>query len=103
MNNPFSTEQEISEFIGQPKERLTIPVKCFFKKEFESNYNGQPVLKTIVKFSSNGNTIVWFATNRVDFKIGEDYLIKATVKEHQTYNNSKQTIVNRVKVIAEKV
>jgi hypothetical protein len=88
-----------SEFIGEPKQRLDIAAKCVFKKEFESDYG----LKTILKFNSNGNILVWFASGKVDFNMGEDYLIKATIKEHQVYNNSKQTVVNRVKMIAEKV
>jgi len=88
-----------SEFIGEIKKRIDIPIQCTFKKEFETDYG----LKTMVRFNSNGNVLVWFASGEVDFKIGENYLVKATIIEHQVYNDTRQTIVNRVKVIAEKV
>lgn len=88
-----------SEWVGEPKQRLDLAVQCTFKKTFESDYG----LKTILKFNSNGNQLTWFASGESEFKVGENYMIKATVKGHDQYNSVKQTVVNRVKIIAEKV
>lgn len=94
-----------SEWIGNVKERLTIPVTCVFTKEiYNENDQYGNNLKTLVKFvTKDGENITWFASGEVDYKMGEDYIIKATVTKHDEYNSVKQTMVNRVKVIAEKV
>jgi hypothetical protein len=94
-----------SEWIGAVKERLTITVTCVFTKEIynEDDRFGNN-LKTLVKFvTKDGESITWFASGEVDYKMGESYLIKATVTKHDEYQGVKQTMVNRVKAIAEKV
>lgn len=85
-----------SEWVGQPKDRLTSTAKCVFYKTYESDYG----LKSVVKFVTDNNILTWFASNEPDFKVDQEYVIKYTVKNHDTYNNKKQTIVNRVKAIA---
>lgn len=99
ISSKFDDSLQNSQWIGKEKERLDFFVKCIFKKSFDTDYG----LKTLVKFNCNGSIIVWFATGEVDFNIGEDYIIKGTVKGHDEYNNVKQTIINRVKILAEKV
>jgi hypothetical protein len=86
------TDEE-SNWVGQPKERLDFAVKCTYTKELFSDYG----LKTLVKFSNQGNLLTWFASGEVDYKVGENYIIKATVKEHSSFNNVKQTVISRVK------
>ena len=45
------------------------------------------------------NYLTWFASNGSDMKEGGIYKVKATVKNHDSYKDTPQTIVNRVKVI----
>lgn len=52
----------------------------------------------MVKFvDANGNIFVWFASNQTDFEKDKVYNIVATVKKHDAYNGTAQTIINRVK------
>ena len=68
---------------------------------------------TIYKFlDENGNILIWKTASNLEKIIvvdgekefeniqrGETIKIKATIKEHSEYNGSKQTLVNRVKVL----
>lgn len=85
-----------SNWIGQPKERLQDIAKVIFKKEIETLYG----VSTIVKFVTiDGNLLTWFASNPPELELQQEYNIKFTVKKHDEYNNQKQTLVNRVKVL----
>ena len=52
----------------------------------------------IYKFlDDDGNDITWFASRDIDFVIGQKYSIRATVKKHGVYRDTKQTTIYRVK------
>jgi hypothetical protein len=88
-----SKNKLVSEFVGNPKDRLISKAKVVFTKEIDGNYG----LKTLVKFvTDKGENLTWFASGSTEFKIGKEYDIKFTVKKHEMYNNEKQTMVNRV-------
>ena len=46
-----------------------------------------------------GNDFTWFASVDNDLNRGEKVTLKATVKKHDTYNDRKQTIITRAKVL----
>lgn len=51
----------------------------------------------IHRFEDNeGNSLVWFSSKDVDFRVGNEYTVKATVKKHDEYKGRKQTLINRV-------
>lgn len=101
----LAKKDKASNWVGSKKERLEDIVTCVFTKVIENEFDSYGnTIKTLVKFVTDaGNCLTWWASGEVDYNIGEKYIIKFTVKDHQIYNNSKQTVVSRVKVIAEKV
>lgn len=52
---------------------------------------------------TDGNDLTWFGSKRLDPELapsGSDVItIKGTVKKHQTYNDRKQTVINRVTLV----
>lgn len=50
-----------------------------------------------------GNLLVWFDTTPEPLKIGQEYLIKATIKKHDEYQGVKQNIVNRIDVLTQEL
>ena len=87
---------KINEHVGTPKQRQDFNVSVRSVRVFEGNY-GYTYKHTFL--DDQGHTLIWWASSEQDFKTGEKYTIKATVKKHDEYNGWKQTIINRVKDI----
>ena len=88
-----------SEYVGDIKERreMNITVDRIFEKEGDFG-----LTKIHHMIDELGNYLVWFCSG-VGLQVGDTYKVKATVKKHSEYNGVKQTIVNRVTPILEKV
>ena len=86
------------EWVGGVKKRQNFE-KLTVKKMTYIEGNWGPT--TLVIFEDVlGNLIKWFAsTNLDDLEVGDTVDIKATVKKHDSYNNVKQTIVTRAKIL----
>jgi hypothetical protein len=86
-------EDAKSEWIGQPKQRLSFEATVSFLKEFNGDYGTSTLIKML---DDNGNIIVWWAANLSQQVVqGERYAVKATIKAHDTYHGVKQTTVQR--------
>ena len=102
-------EAEKLEYIGKVGDKIQIQVtleNIFF-------YNSMYGMVTIYKFlDEDENILIWKTTSNLErivtvdgekecenIQKGEMIQIKATIKEHSEYNGSKQTLVNRVKVL----
>lgn len=87
----------VSEFVGELKERLRkLNITVLGTFETEGAYG----LTTRVSFhDAEHNEFIWFASGSTELKQGESYLVDATVKRHNEYRGSKQTQVNRVRVV----
>lgn len=48
----------------------------------------------------NGNVFKWGTTTYLDMDVGDSVSLKGTIKEHNEYNNNKQTELSRCKVEA---
>lgn len=89
--------ERASEWVGEPKQRREFDVTLDFATSFEGYYG----LTTIMKFATeNGNILTWFTSSPVELAVGDTARIKATIKEHDTYEGEKQTKVNRVTVLS---
>ena len=84
-----------SEFIGNVGDK---------KVSFEATYDGNVTFDTdyglmhIHKFHDNdGNVIVWKTKNNIHVNAGSKIEFVATIKEHNEYNGTKQTVVTRLK------
>jgi hypothetical protein len=87
---------KVNEHTGTIKERKDFNVTVRSVRVFDGHY-GNTYKHTFL--DDQGHTLIWWASSEQDFKPGEQYTIKATVKEHDEYNNWKQTIITRVKDI----
>lgn len=89
-----------SEFIGQEKDRLELTVEIKGIKYIPGDY-GTRTLYTMI--TPEGNIVKWFSTG--EDKLGETegarYVIRGTVKKHETWNDMKSTILTRCSVIDE--
>ncbi|QEQ93662.1 hypothetical protein SEA_ZUKO_84 [Streptomyces phage Zuko] len=89
-----------SEFIGQEKERLELTVEVKGIKYIPGDY-GTRTLYTLL--TEDGNIVKWFSTG--EDKLGEDkgarFVIRGTVKKHETWNDMKSTVLTRCSVIEE--
>lgn len=87
-----------SNFVGIIGEKIEVSVTFFKYNSIEtvSPYTGMNEIFRIYTFIDNeGNHIVWKTTAGKDFDIGDKLIIKGTVKDHNEYNGTKQTILTR--------
>lgn len=89
-----------SEFIGNENEKIELNNAEVVKISYFEIMFGRSVR---IEFNYNGNSVVWF-TNVLSFekqnlKENKTYRIKGTVKKHEVFNNTNQTILTRVKVL----
>ena len=87
--------QRSSEYIGQPKDKISFEGTVTLALPLESGYG--PC--TLVKFEAGGNVVVWFASGSPDLEVGRTYTMKATVKKHDERDGVKQTVVTRAKCL----
>ena len=89
------TESEVSQYVGEPKQRITFKVKeCKCVSCYDNGYYG---LSYLYKFiDADGNVFMWSTSNGLE----EDKVdtVTGTVKEHKEYKGRKQTWVTRCKV-----
>lgn len=90
--------QSLSEWVGQEKEKLEeLPVTLTAVKGFQ----GQFGWTNIYTFLYDGkNEIVWFTSTDNPIEVNTSCLLSGTIKKHDTYNDSKVTIVTRCKIIS---
>lgn len=86
----FAKRAADSEFLGTVGKRLTFRGKVVMVKEFGGDYGTSFLTKLMV---DGKDTVTWFSSR--EMYRGETYDVTATVKEHRTYNGSKETVVTR--------
>ncbi len=106
--NSYLKEREIastrvsygqSKHVGEIGKRVEFVLTIRGKNVFDTQY-GQT---TLVRFGDeSGNLFTWWASNAPEFALGETYLVRATVKKHDDYKGTKQTVLTRA-VFVEKV
>lgn len=85
-----------SEYVGNIGDKLTIEVTLTNYRVIETMY-GTSIL--YIFNDRSGNILTWFTSSYFDYGKGDEITIKATVKEHKVYENTKQTVLTRVKAI----
>lgn len=94
----YKDEYKDSEHIGQIKERIEVDIKVKKIFHFENEFGS----KKIYHMSADGNYLVWFCSSQ-GLDEGFEGKVRLTVKDHTVYNGVKQTIVNRVAKVKEKI
>ena len=84
-----------SEYFGTVGEREVFTFTVLSKREMASDYG----VTTLVMFrDAAGNRAKWFASGSPEMGVGAEYTVKATIKAHEEYKGSKQTVLSRVAV-----
>lgn len=87
-----------SQWFGELKAREIMTLTVIGTRETQTNFG----LSTLVLFRTpEGNRAKWFCTGHTELNVDETYTVKATVKEHETYQGSNQTVLTRVVVYDE--
>jgi len=91
------TTNMTNEWVGEKKERLRgIVATIKMVRTIPSNFDdGATIIVTLV--TGEGNTFVWFATNYPDAEVGDVWTFDGTVKNHNEYRGTRQTVISRVK------
>lgn len=90
--------QKLNEWIGEPKERMDFEVEVVRISHMDGHYGVTHLHKML---DSEGRTLIWFASTSSSMESGHKYKIKGTIKKHDKFNEWKQTLINRVKVLEE--
>ena len=88
--------QSLSNWVCEVKEKLVdFPVVIQRISGFSSRFGWT----NVITFVSGNDILTWLTSSNVsDYEEGEKYLLSATVKEHSTYKDEKQTLLLRVKL-----
>lgn len=83
-----------SKYVGEVGEKINLELKLIYQKEISSQW-GPSVIYSFKDI--NGNELTWF-TKGLDLRNGITYNVVGTVKSHQTFRGTKQTVLTRCKV-----
>lgn len=90
----FDAQKATSDFIGDIGHRLTFKVEVKRVYTFETAFG---VKNIVTMIDASGNTIV--SKGSFYSEKGNKYTLSGTIKEHATYRDEKQTVIQRVKVL----
>lgn len=83
-----------SEFFGEVKGKFQGKAVVLGTKELQSQFG----VTTMVRFSVGGNVAVWFSSKSIQLEVGKEYELRGSIKAHEEYKGTKQTIMTRCKV-----
>lgn len=85
-----------SEHFGEIKKRENFDVEVVAVNYIEGTYG----VTTLYTMLVGTNVAKWFSSRDV-LNVGEKYTLKATVKDHDEFNGTKQTIITRCAIVEE--
>ena len=106
VNSRIQIPESTSVFVGEVGKRATFDVTLIGTRSWEiSDPFGRPDTQTLYMFEdTDGNSIVWkttsFGISAGEHPVGSRLSIKGTVKDHKEYKGVKQTVLQRVSVVA---
>lgn len=83
-----------STWVGTPGERMRFEVTILDVRTLAGNWSNPDLVKMV---TSDGSVLTWFASKGCDWNAGDQLTITARIKDHTTYQNSKETRVTHVK------
>lgn len=86
--------KRVDAHFGEQGERLTITGTVRFTKGFE----GQWGMRTLFAIDTPRGTVTWWATGVYDQMRGETVTLTGTVKDHETYQGERRTVLTRGKL-----
>lgn len=92
-----TVNQKKSEYIGQEKDRIILKLQLQKLIEFDSFY-GTTFLH--IFYDEADNKVVWFGSKPLEMEVEKWANVKCTIKKHEVYDGTKQTVVNRCVVVS---
>ena len=92
----IASDKVNSEFIGAIGDKINnVSAIVTFYNQYTTQYG----YTHLYKLNSNNNVIVYFSSKCLDIEVNQSVIIlSATIKNHDIYNNTKQTIITRGKI-----
>lgn len=90
-------EVEASKHLYQKGDKIQIHVTVTKVVGFETKYGYSTVFKMV---DDEGNVYSWITSSCVEFSVGDEMIIQASVKENKEYDGVKETAIVRVKKVA---
>lgn len=87
-----------SDFVGEVKQRLKGLELLLEKIIFLGSGNFGPSYLHLMKDDA-GNVFSWITGNKIEVAEGSKVKVDASVKQHKVYNDTKQTVLTRAKVL----
>lgn len=84
-----------SNFVGERGKRQEFVLKLNRAIRMDQGY----AMMLYIFSDLSGNQIVWFASKVQELDEGAYYCVRATVKYHREYRGTKQTVINRLKIL----
>lgn len=96
---PAEEPAKTGEYVGNVGGKIEAAVTLARQVTYETHFTYRGETNYIYIFTDdNGNTIVWKTSAWQDIDEGQRYAIRGTVKEHNEYKGTKQTILTRCKI-----
>ena len=89
---------ENSSYIGSVGEKIKEEVYLSKVLSFKSSYGYNTMNYIYIMKNECGRVLVWKTSKSIDVNEGEKFTISGTIKEYDTYNGTKQTIITRCKI-----
>lgn len=95
----FKKEKKISNWIGKEGDKIELPlfVKRTNSMENPFKYNGVTYIHTMI--DTDGNIFTWFNNGNNILDDEKTYMVRGTIKKHDSYNDIKKTVLTRCKAI----
>lgn len=94
--NLLKATKKVNQWIGAVGDKVSLNVFVNAIRYTEGAFGRVAIIKMT---ASTGETVTWFANGEVHMAVGKTYNIKGTVKKQDEYQDWKQTVLTRVKVL----
>jgi len=84
-----------SNWVGDLKDRIEVTALCAYVREIETDF-GVSVLYAMIDEKTGNKFKTFYSGYKWSMEQGETYTFKGTVKKHETYADSKNTVLTRV-------
>jgi hypothetical protein len=91
--NARLADDKLSEYIGQPKERLDFEALVVYTNTWENDFG----ITHFYKMKQGNDVVIYFASKEMGWEMGQTVKFKASVKQHELRDGIKQTQVTRAK------
>ena len=87
-----------NEHFGKIGDRIERQVSCVAINGYMTDWGPAAVVKME---DAEGRAFTWFAKGSINFKVGESFTVRGTIKKHDDFKGQKQTVLTRCHAVQE--